>query len=265
MQEIKNDAKKDIEQFYEKQSAEKTSDLNSWLNSGSVRIPEPALYYYFEDRKISSALKMANLRRNAKILEIGCNLGQMTFVLHKKGFRIIGTDISPNAIEKARLRMKHFQLSDISFEVQDAENMAGHDEGEFDGVFSFSAFRYMPNPEKALKECFRLLKSKGCAVIDFPNKYCPWFLLLKPIAFALHKPALYEKRHIHDHVFSAHQVKNMMERAGFVDISICQFLFTFKALPGFLLPVMKPVDFILEHIPFIQKTAAIIMAKGIKP
>jgi len=265
MQEMQNGVKKDIEKFYDKQSFEKTADLHAWLNSGDVRIPEPALYYYFEDRKIAISIKMENLPPKAKILEIGCNLGQMTFEFNKKGYSITGTDISPNAIEKAQLRVKHFQLSNIAFEVQDAENITGHHEGEFDGIFSFSAFRYMPHPEKALKECFRLLKSKGCAVIDFPNKYCPWFLMLKPIAFALHKPALYEKKHIHDNVFSVAQVKKMMEEAGFVDISIRQFLFTFKGLPGFLLLFVKTIDFILEHIPFIRKTSAIIMVKGTKP
>lgn len=257
--------KKDIEKFYEKQSSETTADLDAWLNSGSVRIPEPALYYYFEDRKINTSLKMANLPHGSKILEIGCNLGQMTFEIHKKGYSMVGTDISPNAIEKAQLRVKHFKLSNISFEVQDAENIKGHNDGEFDGIVSYSAFRYMPDPQKALNECFRLLKSKGCAVIDFPNKYCPWFLLLKPIAFALHKPALYEKKHIHDHVFTVPQVRKMMESAGFTDIKICRFLFTFKGLPGSLLPLLKPIDFILEHIPLARSTAAIIMVKGTKP
>jgi ubiquinone/menaquinone biosynthesis C-methylase UbiE len=265
MQEPNKGIKQDIEKFYEKQSSNTTSDLNAWLNSGSVRIPEPALYYYFEDRKIDVSLKMANLRYGSKIMEIGCNLGQMTFELNKKGYTIIGTDISPNAVEKAQLRANHFKLSNISFEVQDAESIKGHSDGEFDGIFSYSAFRYMPNPEKALKECFRLLKSKGCAVIDFPNKNCPWFLLLKPIAFAIHKPALYEKKHIHDHVFSVRQIKDLMEKTGFVDVEVKQFLFTFKGLPAGLLPIVKVIDFVLEHIPFIRTTAAIIMVKGRKP
>ena len=264
MQESRKTIKEDIENFYEKQSSDKTIDLDKWLDSGSVRIPQPRTYYYFEDRKIAHALAMADLPKNAKILETGCNLGQMTFVLNQKGYSIVGTDLSPNAIEKARLRVEHFGLSNISFEVQDAENIKGHADGEFDAVFSFSAFRYFPNPEKALRECFRLLKNKGCAVIDFPNKYCPWFSMLKPLIFTLHKSAVFEKKHIHDHVFTVSKVRDMMAGAGFVDIKIRQFLFTLKGIPESLLPLMKPADFILEHIPLVRKTAAIIMVKGIK-
>jgi SAM-dependent methyltransferase len=249
--------KKDIKEFYENQSSEKTVALEKWLNSGDVRIPQPPAYYYFEDRKIKNALEMAKLSPGAKILEIGCNLGQQTFVFNQMGFSIVGADISPNAVDKAQLRVKHFKLPNISFEVQDAENIQGHSDDEFDAIFSFSAFRYVPDRKKAFKECFRLLKSKGSIVIDFPNKYCPWFSLLKPAVFI--------KKHIHDELFSVSQVKAMFEEAGFADIQVRQFLFSYKELPTFLLPFMKIADFVLERIPLINRMSAIIMIKGVKP
>jgi hypothetical protein len=89
--------------------------------------------------------------------------------------------------------------------------------------------------------------------------------MLKPIIFTLHKSAEFKNKHIHDHVFTVSQVRAMMERAGFVDIKIRRFLFTFKGLPGVLLPFLKPTDLILEHIPLLNRTAAIIMVKGTKP
>jgi len=249
--------KDQVREFYEKQSAGKTADLEKWLNSGEARIPQPRTYYYFEDRKIANALEMARLPRGSKILEIGCNLGQMTFVLNQKGYSIVGTDISPGAIEKARTRTQRYRLSDITFEVQDAENIEGHPDGEFDAAFSFSTFRYLTDPEKALRECFRLVRTGGCAVIDFPNKFCPWFSLLKPAVFV--------KKHIHDHLFTASQVRDLMRRAGFVNVEIRRFLFAYKELPAALLPALKAVDYIFERLPLIRKTAAIIMAKGNKP
>jgi SAM-dependent methyltransferase len=257
MSDEKNVVKEDIENFYEKQSAEKTADFEKWLNSGSPRIPQPTPYYYFEDRKIDNALAMAQLKKNAKILEVGCNLGQMTFVLNQKGYSITGTDLSPNAISKAKARIERYNLSNIAFEVQDAENIQGHTDEEFDAVFSFSAFRYFPNPDNALRECFRLVKKGGVAVIDFPNKACPWFSMLKP--------AVHIKKHIHDNLFTAAQVCDMMKQAGFVDIEIRQFLFTYKELPPIVLPIMKIADFILERIPIINKMSAIVMVKGRRP
>jgi ubiquinone/menaquinone biosynthesis C-methylase UbiE len=251
-----DEVKKDIYDFYENQSAEKTEDLKSWLDSGSPRIPQSKSYYYFEDRKIDNALKMANLPSGSRILEIGCNLGQMTFPLALKGFEIVGFDLSKNAIEKANMRVKHYNLKNIRFEAQDAEKYEGHPDESFDAVFSFSAFRYFPNPDKALSEAYRVLKKNGVIVIDFPNKYCPWFNIIKRIFFI--------KPHIHDTLFDKKQIRAMMEKAGFKNITFEVFLFSYKGLPSILLPLMKAADFILERIPLIRNTAAILMVKGEK-
>lgn len=251
-----NEVKKDIFEFYENQSAEKTEDLKDWLDSGSPRIPQPKSYYYFEDRKINNALKMANLSPGSRILEVGCNLGQMTFPLAQKNFEMVGFDLSKNAIEKANMRVKHYNLKNVRFEAQDAEKYEGHADESFDAVFSFSAFRYFPNPDKALSEAHRVLKKNGVIIIDFPNKYCPWFNILKRIFFI--------KPHIHDTLYDKKQIREMMEKAGFKNIGFKIFLFSYKELPSVLLPLMKIADFVLERIPLIRNTAAILMVKGEK-
>lgn len=248
--------KDDLFNFYEKQSTDKTADLNNWLNSGSPRIPQSKSYYYFEDRKISKALQMAKLSPGSKILEIGCNLGQMTFPLAQKGYDITGFDLSKNAIDKANLRVEFHKLKNIRFEVQDAEEYKGHKDNSFDAIFSFSAFRYFPNPIKALQEAFRVLKKDGIIVIDFPNKFCPWFNIIKRIALI--------EPHIHDNLYSKDQISALLRAAGFTDISFSIFLFSYKELPSFLLPLMKTADFLLEHTPVIRNTAAILMVKGKK-
>lgn len=251
-----NVIKQDIFKFYKNQSAQKTKDLDSWLNSGSIRIPQPESYYYFEDRKIKNALEMSKPKMDSKILEIGCNLGQMTFVLAESGYTITGFDLSADAIEKAQMRAEHYNLKNVSFEVQDAESYKSHNEEEFDVIFSFSAFRYFPDPLKALKESFKVLKKGGVAVIDFPNVFCPWFIIIKPLILI--------KKHIHDHMFTVSKIRNMMGQAGFQDIEFRKFLFSNKMLPGFLLPLMKTADFILERTPLINLMSAIIMVKGRK-
>lgn len=254
---LKSDmVKKDIYKFYENQSAEKTEDFNDWLHSGCSRIPQSKSYYYFEDRKIKNALKMVNPIPGSRILEVGCNLGQMTFPLAEKKYEVVGFDISKNAIEKASLRAKHYKVENVKFEVQDAEKYVGHPDKSFDVVLSFSAFRYFPNPDKALSEAYRVLKKNGVIVIDFPNKYCPWFKILKKIFFV--------KPHIHDTLYSKEQIREMLEKAGFKNISFKIFLFSYKELPPVLLPFMKLADFILERIPLIKNTAAILMVRGYK-
>jgi ubiquinone/menaquinone biosynthesis C-methylase UbiE len=248
--------KKNIYDFYENQSAEKTESLKTWLTSGTSRIPQSKSYYYFEDRKIKNALKMANLHPGSRILEIGCNLGQMTFPLAEKKFEVVGFDLSKNAIDKASQRAQYYKIDNVRFEVQDAETYKGHKDETFDAAFSFSAFRYFPNPDNALAEACRVLKKNGVIVIDFPNKFCPWFNILKRTFFI--------KPHIHDTLYSKQQIREMMEKAGFKDITFEIFLFSYKELPPVLLPLMKLADFILERMPVIKNTAAILMVRGYK-
>jgi SAM-dependent methyltransferase len=252
----KNQIKDDIFDFYEKQSAEKTKSFLSWLESGSPRIPQSKSYYYFEDRKINKALAMANIKEKASILEIGCNLGQMTFPLAEMGYNMTGFDLSKNAIDLANKRVQHYGVKNIRFEVHDAESYPDKKDESFDAVFSFSAFRYFPNPQNAFNEAYRVIRKGGTMIVDFPNKYCPWFHLLKP--------SLFIKSHIHDNIYTKDQIQTMMSDAGFVNISFSIFLFTYKELPPFLLPFMKIIDFIGECLPGIRQLAAILMVKGEK-
>jgi SAM-dependent methyltransferase len=248
--------KSDILKFYNAQSGDKTSDLEEWLNSGDARIPQSKTYYYFEDRKIDHALKMAGLKPRSSILEVGCNLGQMTFVLAKMGFNITGVDLSDNAIRKAQLRAEHYQVHNARFISHDGESLDFLKPGSFDAVFSFSTIRYMPSPLAALRQMLEIVKPGGCVVADFPNRYCPWFSLLKPLVLI--------PRHIHDNYFSAKQIVDLMTTAGFRNIEFSFLLFAHKGLPPFTVPALKLADFLLERTPLIRRMAAIIMVKGVK-
>jgi hypothetical protein len=101
-----------------------------------------------------------------------------------------------------------------------------------------------------------VLKPRGRAVVDFPNKYCPWFELLKFLVGG--------KRHIHDHTYSTGQIMRMMEQAGFANIEVKRIIFFAKQFPGSLTPLYKVVDAVCERLPGVNHLAGIIMAKGEK-
>jgi len=142
-------------------------------------------------------------------------------------------------------------VSAATFVSGDAEDLGQFPEGRFDGVVSFSTLRYVPDLPKALREIRRVLKAGGAAVLDFPNRWCPWFYL---------KPWLGSERHPYDHWFSAPEVRRLLEEAGFCDIRLRHLLFTPTVAPDPLVGLFAGFDRIGERLPLVRRLAGIIMA-----
>ena len=248
-------AKNDLIAFY--RSEADARDTQQWIEDGEgARVPESRSAYYFIDRKVSESVAMAEIAPDSKVLEVGSSLGQMSFVLAKRFREVAAVDLSPDCIAMASRRARHYQVQNIDFRTADAEDLSVFPAGTFDGAFSWSVLRYVPDPERALHEIFRVLKPGGAAVVDFPNKYCPWFGPVRKI-FGI-------KPHIHDRLFCAREVVEMMQRVGFVDLEYRHILFTTRRLPERLLPFFKLTDAMLERIPVINRLAAIILVRGRK-
>lgn len=211
---------------------------------------------YFYQRKISQMIKLSGFKPGDHILEVGSTNAHITFVLVKMGYKVTAVDISSRCIEYANHVKKLKNICNVDFFVADAEDLSQFPDNHFDGVFSFSVLRYVPTPQKALDEMFRVVKPGRPVVVDFPNKFCPWFKILKK--------AIRKKEHIHDQLFSLAQVKRMFYHAGFKDINAVVFLFAYKEAPKLIFFISKAIGSILEKIPLINRTAAIIMSRGVK-
>ena len=144
----------------------------------------------------------------------------------------------------------------IDYFQADVEDLSLFEDEIFDGVVSFSTLRYVLDLKKALKEIYRVTKKNGAVVLDFPNKYCPWFTLLKN-KFGV-------ENHIYDHFFSANELISLFKETGFCNIDTKKIMFTHYTFKPEFLAFYKIIDLIGEHTIFIKELAAIIMCKGIK-
>lgn len=250
-------SKQEIRELYDREAGAKKSDLAGFdtMNVSSLN-KFPLATRYFYERKLSEMVRIGNIKKGDNILEIGCKDGLITFILAKMGYKITAIDLSPKCIELAKEIAKMKGIDNVSFFTADVEDLSQFPENFFDAAVSFSVLRYVPHPQKALKEIHRILKKKGVLVADFPNRLCPWFKLIKPLSGI--------KQHIHDHLYFPGQIKNMFEENGFCNIKIRLILYTHKEIPPHIFLVLKIIGEILERIPFINKTAAIIMCRGIK-
>jgi ubiquinone/menaquinone biosynthesis C-methylase UbiE len=108
------------------------------------------------------------------VLEAGCGTGRFCFWLNKKGIDCIGIDIVPEIVKKAVFYAKDKGLPSY-FVVADVCNLPLRDES-IDGYLSLGVvehFRSTVEVIKAFKECRRVLKKGGIALITIPNIFVP--------------------------------------------------------------------------------------------
>jgi len=245
--------KQRMRSFYAQEAAER--DDEQWLRAGgSPRVPESRASHYFLDRKVEMALKLTNAPRAGRVLEVGCSFGHQTFLLANHFAHVTAVDLSPESINLARRRAVAWNVTNVAFEVGDAEALSALVDASFDAVFSFSTVRFCPRPDVAMREMYRVLRPGGGVAIDFPNANCPWYGPIKKAAGV--------ETHIHDRLFQDHEVRALFAQAGFTNVDVRPMLFTSKRVPDSLLPAFRILDAVGERMPGLRGYAGILMAGG---
>ena len=244
--------KKEIKELYDGYAISANKKI---ANIGDLHKNISPVMRYYRNRKVQTAVALGNFKKGSKILDIGCNTGQYTTLFNNLGYKMVGVDLSAQAIELAKENDKFLNLN-IEYFQADVENLSLFKKNTFDGVVSFSTLRYVSNLPKALREINRVTKKGGKIALDFPNKYCPWFNILKKY-YGLDK-------HINDHFFSIKEISNLFQEAGFSEIETRKIMFTHYTFKPAFLHLYRLIDFLFEKTFFIKETAAIIVCKGKK-
>lgn len=109
---------------------------------------------------------LAQIKAGDNILDLACGTGLLSFralqATGPKGY-VLGTDISDKMIELCQQVVAANQLTNSHFERMDGEALNLPD-GEFDVALCGLGLMYMPNPDQALKELWRVLKPQGHCV-----------------------------------------------------------------------------------------------------
>ncbi|CAD7767201.1 MAG: Ubiquinone/menaquinone biosynthesis C-methyltransferase UbiE [Candidatus Argoarchaeum ethanivorans] len=112
-------------------------------------------------------------KEKLNVLDVGTGPGIIAFLLAELGHDVTGVDLSEEMLRKAMENATHFDLS-VEFTPGDAENLPFED-GSFDAVVNRHVLWTLPNPEKAIAEWRRVLKTGGKIVIVDGN----WYLNLE--------------------------------------------------------------------------------------
>ncbi|MBL7050290.1 MAG: class I SAM-dependent methyltransferase [Nitrospira sp.] len=131
----------------------------SEYSSGEIQDPEKAILD-----------EIRNEITGKKLLDIGVGVGRTIATLKQISNDYIGIDYSQAMVDECNRR-----YPDTKVILDDARNMSGFKDGEFDCVFfTYNAIDYVSHEDrlKMLHEIFRVLKKGGCFVFSSHNKHC---------------------------------------------------------------------------------------------
>jgi SAM-dependent methyltransferase len=96
-----------------------------------------------------------------RALEVGCGDGLMLATLREAGWRVAGTERTPQAAAFARQRLG------LPVFVGDLDALSP--EPTFELIILFQVLEHLPDPTVTLRQCARLLNPKGRLVVGLPN------------------------------------------------------------------------------------------------
>lgn len=133
--------------------------------------PFKRIPYLYERYMVALSLLRINLNSldNKKILDDGCGDGALTYLIAQDGADMTGLDLSPDAINIAKQKIKRKKLN-INFLCGNSFNLP-FSENYFDAVISLEVIEHIIEPADFLKEIYRVLKPGGVVVLSTPVRF----------------------------------------------------------------------------------------------
>ena len=131
------------------------------------------------------ALLEKHVEAGQEVLEVDCGPGVLAAKMRDKGARVVATDLSGVAVERARAKGISCTQVDI-----DSEPLPFADD-RFDVVVSNSAIEHRFFHEKHFDECVRVLKPGGRFVLCLPNiahVISRWWILTGRFPYVANSP-----------------------------------------------------------------------------
>jgi ubiquinone biosynthesis O-methyltransferase len=164
----------------------------------------------------------------AKILDVGCGLGNIVLPLTYLGYQVTAIDENQEAIKiiEKKNKFSNLILNNVKFEDYCGESRIA----KFDVVIMSEFLEHVHNPEEVLQQVKKILNNNGMLILTVPNgrsleEWLRRFFLRNKFLIKIKKSAKkkYFENEIqttaqspHLHFWSLTEVKKLLTRNGFV-------------------------------------------------
>lgn len=156
----------------------KVSEIRSYFNKGqeelvSRAIRNDAAGFNYQTKRDWFINHLRAI--NGRMLDIGCNVGNLAFLLRQQDISpqqldYLGIDIAEKSVKCAKSR----DIQGAVFQVGNALELDFPNES-FDAVTLVEVIEHIPNQPQAIREATRVLKPGGLLLLSTPNSECaPW-------------------------------------------------------------------------------------------
>jgi SAM-dependent methyltransferase len=169
------------------------------------------LYEFLIAYKVETGLDVLGLDlRRKTVLELCCGSGLVSEALARRGALVTGTDVSTQALARARERARRYNF-EARFEVADAEALPFR-KGSFDVVAVHDGLHHLDDPYGAIREMARVAR-EGVLILE------PARAAVTRLAVWLGLAEEVEEAGNHVHRLDAGEVAVCLRAAGFPDVS----------------------------------------------
>ncbi|HET9206693.1 MAG TPA: methyltransferase domain-containing protein [Burkholderiaceae bacterium] len=161
-----------------------------------------------------------HLRQGMRVLDVGCGPGTITVgvaQLVAPGV-VIGIDIQPSLVERARALAAARALPNVRFEVADVHALPFAD-GSFDAAFGNGVLMHLAEPMHALTQMRRVLRPGGVIGVRDPDFGSVLHAPLTPALQHWLELRVRVRRHNGGDPFLGRQLRRLLLEAGFVDVA----------------------------------------------
>jgi len=118
-------------------------------------------------QSVEALLKAASISNGSNLLDVACGAGYVAGAASERGANATGVDFSPSMLNMAKQN-----YPTVMFQEADADNLPFENQS-FSAVVNNFGTPHFPDPQAAINEVFRVLKSEGryaFTVWDVPQK-----------------------------------------------------------------------------------------------